>query len=961
MPVFRDRASRTDFFTVSGDDAVQIQFSRGLGKPAASSAIVSPGPQALIDTVPGNTSTTATLTVDATPIISAVDTIADEDFYSIQLIAGHQYQIGMYGYTPQGPGDPAGPNGSPLLDSYLELYDSAGTLITSADGGSDTTINAANSGFDALLTFTATTTGTYYVNARAFDNIPLDGDNGDMTGDYGLYAEDVTGDESLYTPYYQPTEPLYAIDWGTQVNKVNQTARNPDGNEGTRTTASADVDPTGNAQGTPTYTSLFDVPALAAAQGKDISGKNVITIYFAKVGDVFVSNDPANPGLPPATITAVAPQDFERLAVFTALHEFEKAADIVYLEVQDRNHADFIYTSYQGTPGPGVSLLGSMSPPDESDEGLAQFNSGDYRWNAIDLQQGGFSFTTLIHEFGHGHGLAHPHDNGGHSGIMNGVVPEGAGVADYTTGDYDLNQGVFTMMSYEDGWQDSPYGNAPTTGGYGYLGGLMAFDIAAIQDKYGVNEDWATGNDTYVIKDVNAPGTYYTAIWDGGGNDSIVYSGARNANIDLRAASLEYEYGGGGWVSFALGIYGGFTIANGVTIENAVAGSGNDTLTGNSVANVLNGGAGADSLAGLAGDDVYYVDNLGDVVSEASGEGRDVVYSSISYALAAGASVEILSTISVVATNAIDLTGNGIGNVIYGNAGANALNGSGGADYMVGFGGDDVYFVDTAGDIVVEDVNGGRDVVYSSSSYILAAGSSVEILSTISVVGTDAIDLTGNGIGNVLYGNAGVNALNGAAGADYMVGFGGDDVYLVDTAGDIVVEEANGGRDVVYASSSYTLAAGSSVEVLSTGGLGETTAIDLTGNALGNVLFGNAGANVLNGGAGADYLAGFGGADTFAFTTALGGGNVDYLTDFRAVDDTFALDDAVFGGLAPGALSAGAFVAGAAAADADDRIIYNSATGQLLFDADGNGAGAAVLFATVDAGTIITAADFMVI
>ena len=62
-----------------------------------------------------------------------------------------------------------------------------------------------------------------------------------------------------------------------------------------------------------------------------------------------------------------------------------------------------------------------MSPPDESDEGLAQFNSGDYRWTEQNLQQGGFSYVTLIHEFGHGHGLSHPHDNGGRSGIMNGV------------------------------------------------------------------------------------------------------------------------------------------------------------------------------------------------------------------------------------------------------------------------------------------------------------------------------------------------------------------------------------------------------------------------------------------------------------------------------------------------------------------------------------------------------------
>ena len=408
------------------DNSEQTVFRIGPADLAANSgggrefARQRPGPQTSIDNVPGDTNTTAALTVGAPATVSAIDIIADQDFYQITLVAGHEYQIGMFGYTPSGAGDPLGPNGSPLLDSFLELYDAAGHLITSADGGSDTTLNGVNSGFDALLTYTATVTGTYYVNARAFDQTPLDGSTkGDMIGDYGLYAKDVTDDPTNYHAYYSPDSPLYAIDWGTRVNRVNQTAANPDGDEGIR--------PTGNAQGTPVLADPTLISTLAAQQHVDITGKNVITVYFAKAGDIFTSNDPSNPGLPPATITATGVQGFEHDAVMTALGEFSKVADIVYIEVQDRSQADFMYTSYQGTPGPGVSLLGSMSPPDEPDEGLAQFNSGDQRWNAVDLQQGGFSFVTLIHEFGHGHGLAHPHDNGGHSGIMHGVEPEGAG------------------------------------------------------------------------------------------------------------------------------------------------------------------------------------------------------------------------------------------------------------------------------------------------------------------------------------------------------------------------------------------------------------------------------------------------------------------------------------------------------------------------------------------------------
>ena len=78
-------------------------------------------------------------------------------------------------------------------------------------------------------------------------------------------------------------------------------------------------------------------------------------------------------------------------------------------------------------------------------------------------------------------------------------------------------------------------------------------------------------------------------------------------------------------------------------------------------------------------------------------------------------------------------------------------------------------------------------------------------------------------------------------------------------------------------------------------------------------------------------------------------------------DDTILLDDAVFAMLAPGALNAGAFVVGSAAADADDRIIYNQTLGALYYDADGNGAGAKVLFAILDGAPVLTAGDFTVI
>ena len=284
-----------------------------------------------------------------------------------------------------------------------------------------------------------------------------------------------------------------------------------------------------------------------------------------------------------------------------------------------------------------------------------------------------------------------------------------------------------------------------------------------------------------------------------------------------------------------------------------------------------------------------------------------------------------------------------------------------GAHTMTGYGGNDTYYVDNAGDGVVEASGGGTDKVLASVSYALSAGSSIELLATTNVSGTTAINLTGNDVGQTIEGNAGNNILNGGGGADTMIGHAGNDDYYVDNAGDKVVESSGQGQDRIWTSVSYALSAGLSIEVLGTTKESATTAINLTGNEFAQTIQGNAGANTINGGGGADSLTGFGGKDIFVFNSALGAGNVDRITDFDPSNDKIYLDDAIFKGLKVGTLASGAFYAGTAAHDSTDHIVYNSTTGALYFDSDGAGGASQTQFATLSPHLAITSNSFVVI
>lgn len=256
----------------------------------------------------------------------------------------------------------------------------------------------------------------------------------------------------------------------------------------------------------------------------------------------------------------------------------------------------------------GNETSGMFEVPDGSKAGVntlnGYFNTSHADWS--NFTSGGSGFELFTHELGHSVGLAHPHDGGG------GASPRpypgiNAIEKDYRDmGDNYLNQGIWSTMSYNDGWLKTAAGadtglQPAANKSYGYQATPMAFDVAALQFLYGANMQYHTGNDTYTLTQTNAVGTNWTCIWDAGGIDTITNSGASLAcRIDLREAPLTNSANGGGYVSSDQGIVGGFTIANGAVIENAVGGTAADTLIGNAVQNLLRGNAGNDALDGGA-------------------------------------------------------------------------------------------------------------------------------------------------------------------------------------------------------------------------------------------------------------------------------------------------------------------------------------------------------------------------
>jgi Ca2+-binding RTX toxin-like protein len=720
-------------------------------------------------------------------------------------------------------------------------------------------------------------------------------------------------------------------------------------------------------------------------------------------------------------------------------------------------------------PTPGVITTAVGTPPD--DFKFPAFGHGDMFFNNTNYNtplKGNFAYATIIHELGHAVGLKHGH--------ITQNFPNDSFVIPALPAAHDSME--FSVMTYRSnvGGPSDHYRNED----FGYAQTWMMDDIAALQYLYGADFTTNAGNTRYswnpttgemLINGVGQgrPGAnrVFLTIWDGNGIDTYdmanytakvtinLNPGSFSITSQAQLAVLNTDDGikARGNVFNALQFNGDVRSL----IENALGGSGDDTITGNVAANdlrgnggadtlngldgadklfgddgddTLSGGTGADTMVGGLGNDTYIVDNAADTVSETSAAATeiDTVRSSVSFTLGAhienlvltgsaaiagtgntlaniitgnaaanrldggagndtlngglgndtyvladgadkvtdsGGTDLITSTITrtlvgfatienltLLGSAAINAIGNALANILTGNGAANTLNGGTGKDKLIGGLGNDTYVTD-GGDTITEAVNGGTDRVLSSVGLTLGAN-----LENLTLTGSSAINGNGNTLANLLTGNTGNNTLNGMAGADTMAGGAGNDTYYVDNAGDSVVEADNAGTDQIFSSIGYTLRP--FVENLTLTGAAN---INTTANVLGNKLVGNSGNNIIDGMAGADVMSGGGGSDTFGFTTSLVSGNIDTITDFSVVADKIRLTHTIFNAIAgTGTLSAAQFAANASgtAQDANDHIIYETDTGKLFYDSNGSAAGGSVQFAKLSSGLALTANDFSI-
>ncbi len=527
-------------------------------------------------------------------------------------------------------------------------------------------------------------------------------------------------------------------------------------------------------------------------------GNQAWTTSLGSAGNVtfaFRSNAPSS--MPSDTAGFSRFTEVQIAATLLALQAWSDVANITFTRAQDGDGYSDNATILFGNYGSGQSGAAAFAyqPGNRSSSSV----SGDV-WigpsaNNTNPALLNYGLHTLTHEIGHAIGLSHPASYN---------ASEGVTITYSNDATYYEDSRQYTVMSYFS--ESNTGGNFRSAGGSSQYSAVpLLDDIAAAQRLYGANMATRSGDTVYGFNSTadrawfsasSSTTSLIFAVWDGGGTDTLDFSGYSQAQlIDLRQ---------GGFSSVG-GLIGNVAIAAGAVIENAIGGSGADTIRGNSANNRLTGGAGNDTIDGGLGTDTVvfsgarssYTISWNGQIGTVSGNGQTVsvtnveflAFSDVTIAAAPTGGLNVsgdLTNDTMDGTTFADVLSGGGGNdIINGYAGGDTLNGGIGDDALNAGDGDDVLI----GGLGNDALNGGSGVDladYSQSTAAISVDLAAGTASGLGI-GSDTLsgveNVRGTSLADALRGDGADNVLRGNGGGDTLYGGGGNDSFYVGQGG----------------------------------------------------------------------------------------------------------------------------------------------------------------------------------